>query len=97
MVEGDATSSDDIFALAINAQGVIRGNYVNRKSGDMTAISGALDRRSQRVAWTIGADKLPVYEAGLGNLNNDVTTMLVHLPGGQSHQMTPIRLNEPPR
>ena len=97
IVEGAATSSDDVFQLAVNAQGLIRGNYRNLKSGDMSALNGAVDRNSQRVAWTIGSDQYPVYEAGIGNLNNDVTTMLVHLPDGQSHQMSLIRLTGPPQ
>ncbi len=61
----------------------------------MMAIAGALDRKSQRVAWTIGEDQLPVYEAGIGNLTKDATPILVHLPNGQPHQMTLIRLAEP--
>lgn len=95
IVEGTATTSDDVFLLAIDQQGIIRGNYHNLKSNQMTALSGSFDRKSQRAAWTIGDDKLPVYEAGIGNLTKDATSILVHLPDGTSHQMTLIRLAAP--
>ena len=95
IVEGGATSSNDVFELAIDRQGVIRGNYQNVQAGQLTALSGSLDKQSQRAAWTIGSDQLPVYEAGIANLTKDATPILVHLPDGQSHQMTLIRLVEP--
>ena len=30
-----------------------------------TPVAGSLDKKNQRVAWTIGDKKFPVYEAGL--------------------------------
>jgi hypothetical protein len=95
IVEGDATTSDDIFQLAIDSHGVIRGNYHNLQSDEMVPISGSLDRQSQRAAWTIGSDQFPVYDAGIANLTKDATPVLVHLSDGQSHQMNLIRLAEP--
>jgi hypothetical protein len=95
IVEGVATNSDDVFQLVVNAQGLIRGNYHSLKTNEMVAISGSVDRKSQRTAWTIGDDQLPVYEAGIGNLTKDATPILVHLAEGQTHQLTLIRLAEP--
>jgi hypothetical protein len=96
VVEGAATTSNDVFLLAINKQGVVRGDYHNVNSNEMTIVRGSLDREFQRVAWVIGEDQLPVYEAGLANLTKDATPILVHLPDGQSHQVTLIRLTAPP-
>ena len=95
IVEGTATTSDEVFLIAIDQRGIIRGNYHNVKVNQLIAISGSIDPRSQRAAWTSGDDKLPVYEAGVGNLTKDATTMLVHLPDGTSHQMSLIRLAQP--
>lgn len=97
VVEGDATSSDDIFQLAVNPQGVIRGNYHNVRSNEVDAITGSVDKKTQRAAWTIGKDKTPVYESGVANLTKDATPILVHLEGGQTHQMSLIRLEQPPQ
>jgi hypothetical protein len=95
VVEGNQTSSDDIFQLAVDKQGIIRGNYHNVRTNDVETITGAVDKTTQRAAWTIGSDKTPVYEAGIGNLTKDQTPLLVHLGDGQSRQVSLIRLPEP--
>jgi hypothetical protein len=95
MVESGQTSSDDIFQLAVNSQGVLRGNYHNVKDNSVTPLAGAVDPRTQRVAWTIGGDQTPVYEVGIANLTRDQTTMLIHTPDGQQRQFTLIRLPDP--
>jgi hypothetical protein len=95
VVEGNATNSDDVFQLAVSPDGVIRGNYNNVKTKQVDKITGQVDKASQRAAWTIGNDKLPVYEAGIANLTKNSTPMLVELAGGQTHQMTLVRLPEP--
>lgn len=95
MVEGDATNSNDVFQLAVNNQGTIRGNYQNLQSNETTPVAGSVDVKTQRAAWTIGGDKLPIYEAGIANLTRDQTTMIVHTPDGQQRQFTLIRLPDP--
>lgn len=95
VVEGNATSSDDVFQLAVNPQGIIRGNYHNLRTDQVDTISGSVDKKTQRTAWTIGNDQAPVYEAGIANLTKDVTPMLVQNADGQSHQMSLVRLPEP--
>jgi hypothetical protein len=97
IVEGDQTSSNDTFQLAVNPQGIIRGNYHNLQSNDVESLSGSVDKSTQRAAWTIGTDQFPVYEAGIANLTKDATPLLVHTGDGQSRQLTLIRLPEPPQ
>lgn len=94
--EGEATSSDDVFQLAVNPDGVIRGNYHNLRNDQVETISGSVDKSTQRAAWTIGSDQAPVYEAGIANLTKDATPMLVHDGDGQTSQLTLVRLQEPP-
>jgi hypothetical protein len=95
MVGPGQTSSDDIFQLAVNSQGLLRGNYHYVKDNTVTPLAGAVDPKTQRAAWTIGGDQTPVYEAGIANLTRDQTTMLLHTPDGQQRQFTLIRLPEP--
>lgn len=95
LVEGDATSSDDLFQLAVNPQGVIRGNYHNLRDDQMEPISGSVDLKTQRAAWTIGKDEVPVYESGIANLTKDATPILVHMGEGQSQQVNLIRVEQP--
>src|SRR5262249_39476311 len=95
MVKGDETTSNDIFQLAVNKDGVLRGNYYNAVSDTATPVSGSLDKKSQRVAWTIGDKKYPVYEAGLFNLSKEETTMLVHLDKDNTEQYRLFRVEQP--
>jgi hypothetical protein len=97
MVEGDQTSSDDTFQLAVNPQGLLRGNYHNLRDNSVVSLSGSVDPKTQRAAWTIGGDKTPVYEAGIANLTKDEATMLLHQGEGQPRQFTLIRLQQPPQ
>jgi hypothetical protein len=92
MVKGEETTSNDIFQLAVDKGGVVRGNYYNAVSDNATPVSGSLDKASQRVAWTIGDKKYPVYEAGLYNLTQDQTTMLVHFDKDRTEQYRLFRI-----
>lgn len=95
VVEGDQTSSDDIFELAVDRQGIIRGNYHNVGTNQMETGTGTVDKTTQRAAWTIGTDQIPVYEAGIANLTMEQTPMLVHTGDGQSRQLNLVRLAQP--
>ena len=78
MVQGDDTTSYNLFQLAINKDGVIRGNYYNTLTDSAEPVAGSVDRKTQRAAWTVGGRKSPVYEAGIANLTKEETTMLLH-------------------
>jgi hypothetical protein len=95
MVEGDQKTADDTFQLAINKQGMLRGNYHNLKDNSMVSLSGSVDSKTQRAAWTIGGDKSPIYEAGIADLTGNESTMLIHTPDGQIRQFTLVRLDQP--
>lgn len=94
LVEGDATNSDDVFQLAVNPQGIIRGNYHNVSSNQMESVAGSVDVKTQRAAWTIGKDETPVYEAGVANLTKDSVPLLIHLGDGKTRQLTLVRLEQ---
>jgi hypothetical protein len=89
------TQPENVFQIAVNPDGVIRGNVHNISSKKVEPIAGAVDKASQRAAWTIGKDQFPVYDAGIANLTKDSTPILVHSGDGQSHQVTLVRLQPP--
>jgi hypothetical protein len=96
IVQGDEKEANNIFQIAINKDGVIRGNYYNGLT-DMTApISGSVDKRTQRAAWIVGEKKETVYETGVGNLVRPETAMLVHFGKDRTQQWTLVRLEQPP-
>ncbi len=94
MVQGEEQTSYHIFQLAVNKQGIIRGNYFNALTDTTEPISGSVDSKTQRAAWTIENKKYPVYEAGIANLTKEETTMLVHFSEDNTQQMTLVRLEQ---
>jgi hypothetical protein len=97
MAEGGQPNPLGIVVLAVNAQGVLRGNFHDMTNNAVSPISGAVDPKTQRAAWTVGGKKAPVYEAGIANLTQDQTTMLAHTAEGQQQQFSLLRLPEPPQ
>jgi hypothetical protein len=95
MVQGEETTSNNIFQLAVNKAGVIRGNYYNALTDTALPVVGAVDPKTQRAAWTVGDKKTPVYEAGIINLTKDDTTMMVHYGKEKSQQFTLFRIEKP--
>jgi hypothetical protein len=95
MVQGDEKDANNIFQIAINKDGVIRGNYYNALTDTTVPIYGSVDKKTQRAAWIVGEKKETVYETGVGNLAQPETSMLVHFGKDRTQQWTLVRL-EPP-
>jgi hypothetical protein len=95
MVQGERTDSNDLFQLAVNKAGTIRGNFYNALSDTTLPVNGAVDKKSQRAAWTVGDKKEPIYEAGFANLTKSETTLLVHFGKDRSQQWTLIKIDPP--
>ena len=76
---GDPDKSDDDFQLAVNKQGAIRGNCYNTVTQTTLPVQGAVDKSTQRVAWTVGDNTTTVFDTGLDNLTKDQAPTLVHV------------------
>ena len=68
LVQGDQADSSTMFQLAINKSGAIAGNYYSVLTGATLPVHGAVDKKTQRVAWTVGDNKTTVYDAGISSL-----------------------------
>jgi hypothetical protein len=95
MVQGERTDSNDLFQLAVNKEGTIRGNFYNVLSDSTLPVTGAVDKKTQRASWTVGDKKEPVYEVGFANLTKAETTMMVHFGKARSQQWTLIQIDQP--
>src|SRR5262249_43236139 len=95
LVQGDEKTSNNLFQLAIDQQGTMRGNYYDGLMDQTTPVYGSLHKKSQRAAWTMGEKKDRVFEAGIGNLTKDQAPVLVHLGTSGSEQMLLVRLQQP--
>jgi hypothetical protein len=95
IVHGEDEESNEVFQIAINKDGVIRGNYHNELTDTTTPIYGSADKKSQRAAWIIGDNKDTVFETGVGNLTLPDTEILVHIGKNSTQQWTLVRLDQP--
>jgi hypothetical protein len=95
MVGEGETKATNIFQLAVNKDGIIRGEYYNALTDTTEPVYGSVDKKTQRAAWTVADRKTPVYEAGIANLTKDETTMLVHFGKGKSQQFALVRIQQP--
>jgi hypothetical protein len=95
MVRPDDTVAKRIFQLAVNKGGVVRGNYYDAVTDTTLPVFGSVDKKSQRVAWTIGEKKGIVFETGLPNLAKDDSTMLIHSGEDRTEQQMLVRIEEP--
>lgn len=92
MVQGQQTDPTMIFQLAVNHQGVIRGNFYNTITDATLPVHGAVDKKTQRVAWTMGDNKSTVIETGLSNLTKDQAPVLVHFGKDRTQDWLMVRL-----
>lgn len=95
LVQGSETTSNNIFQLAVNKDGIIRGNYYDGLMDTTTEVYGSIDTTTQRAAWTIGKKKDRVFEAGVYNLTQPQCPCLIHLGTEQTTQMMLVRVEQP--
>ncbi|MBX3411944.1 MAG: hypothetical protein KF708_04440 [Pirellulales bacterium] len=81
--------------LAVSQDGIISGAFHNTLKDSAESVIGAVDRSTQRAAWHIEGQDLPVMETGIYNLTQDETTALVHFDEGVTQQWLLVRLNQP--
>jgi hypothetical protein len=92
MVQGDQTDPTMIFQLAVNHEGIIRGNFLNTITNTNLPVHGAVDKKTQRAAWTAGDNKDTVFDTGLYNLTKDEAPTLVHLGKDSTQEWLMVRL-----
>lgn len=96
LVQGNQTDSTMVMQLAINKQGIIKGNYYNQITGENSQITGSLDKKTQRIAWSLGTNGNTVFDTSLSNLTKDQSPVLVHYGAGNTQEMALVRVNQPP-
>jgi hypothetical protein len=95
LVQGDEKTSNYIFELAVNKNGIIRGNYYDGVLDTTTDVYGSIDKKSKLAAWTIGKKKDRVFEAGLYNLTQAECPCLLHVGSQSTSQMLLVRMQQP--
>lgn len=89
-------TSDMMFQLAVNKDGIIRGNYFNSSDNNDQQVDGSVDKKTQRVAWVVEDKKNIIFDTGLYNLTKDETPVLVHMGKDKTEQWLLVRLKQKP-
>lgn len=95
LVQGQETTSNNLFQLAVNQAGILRGNYYDGIMDSTTPVYGSVDKKTERAAWTIGKKADRVFEAGIYNLTQDQCPVLVHFGKDRTQQWLLVRMQEP--
>jgi hypothetical protein len=95
LAEPGQKDSNMLLQLAINQKGILRGNYTNQLTNENSQIFGALDKKTQRISWTIGTNNSTVFDTSLADLVNDNSQVLVHYGPSSTRTMALIRLPAP--
>jgi hypothetical protein len=95
LVPGDQKTSNNLFQLAVDKNGIIRGNYYDGVMDTTTPVYGSVDKKTQRAAWTIGKTKDRVFEAGVWNLTQPEAPCLVHMGADKTQQWLLVRMEQP--
>jgi hypothetical protein len=81
--------------LAVNKQGILRGNYTDTVADQTFPIKGEVDKATQRAAWIVGDNKSTIMETGIYNLTKDEAPVMVHFGQDRTKQWLLVRQKQP--
>ncbi len=90
--QGDAVM---FFQLSATKDGLITGAFSNVLTGDSQPVTGAIDKKTQRVAFHIGANDNTAIEANLNGLTKDQIVVFVHYGTGKTQEWLLVRMPNP--
>jgi hypothetical protein len=90
----DQEKSDVTIQLAVNKQGVIRGNYTDSATDRTQLVQGKVDKKTQRIAFTVGDNTKDIVETGLYNLTKDEAPCLIHFGKDRTEQWLLVRIQK---
>ncbi|MFH1113635.1 MAG: hypothetical protein V1792_06905 [Pseudomonadota bacterium] len=93
LYQGQSQDSNTVLQLAVNKQGVLSGTYYNLATNTERPVSGMVDQKTQRAAWTFadGKNTDVIMETGLANLTEDRAPALVHFGADKTEQWLMVR------
>lgn len=94
LTKSGQTQSNVTIQLAVNKQGVIRGNYTHTATDKTDLIQGSVDKQTQRIAFTVGKNTTNIVETGLYNLTKDEAPCLIHFGSDRVEQWLLVRLKQ---
>lgn len=92
---GNQTTGDRMVQLSVSKEGEVRGSYLDVYSDAVTAVSGAVDKSSQKVGWTVGGKTR--FETTLTELSGPSKFVTIVTPDGASVKARLAAQSAPPR
>ncbi len=93
--ETDKIEPSRFIQLAVDKKGFVTGTFFNKKTDETHSLSGKIDQKTQRMAFSIDDNKDIVFETGIYNLTQDQTPVLVHLGPEKTQTFVFVRLEKP--
>jgi len=81
--------------LAVAKDGTVGGSYFNSSTEQTLPVQGAVDRETQRLAFTIGENEQTVLETGIYNLTEDQAPVMVHFGEDRTQTWLMVRIDPP--
>ena len=95
LVEPGQKDSTTLFQLAINKDGIVRGNYMNQITNEKAQVQGALDKKTGQISWYVGSNPTTMFETNLSEIAKKNSKIVVQFGADSTQQMALIRLPAP--
>ena len=93
--QGQAEASA-LVQLAVSKNGIMRGTYYDLLTDHDQPIRGAVDKKTQQVAFTFGDQGKVTFETSLGNLTQAKGGIVAHFENGKTSNWTLARYEKEP-
>ncbi len=90
------TEASALVQLAVAKDGMVRGTYYDLLSDNDQQVRGAVDKKTQHVAFSVGASGKVVFETSLANLTQRQGAIAVHYENGKTSPWTLARYAQEP-
>lgn len=92
----DQTEASAILQLAIAHDGALRGTYYDLLNDQDFKVRGAVDKKTQKVAFRLGEQGKVLFETSLANLTHATGGIALHYENGDSRHWTLARYAKEP-
>lgn len=95
LVQKGQSQSSMLLQLAINKEGIVRGNYFNQLTSESQQVYGSLNKQTQRISFTIGQNNQTVFDTSLADITKEDAPCLVHYSATNTEGMMLVRVQQP--
>lgn len=95
LTQNDQADPTMFMQLALTKSGLVGGTYRNTITNEALTVSGRVDPKTQRAAWILGDNTSLTMEAGIYNLTQNQTPVLLHWGAEQTQTWLLTRIPAP--